>query len=68
MVTHLREPVKSYLMNTNMTGLDVFQKSLCPCTLDDSSFRIGRLKGTSVSVSSINWLVTFSPNVVEKVA
>ena len=33
MVTHLRVLNESYLMNTNMTGLDDFQKSLFPCAL-----------------------------------
>ena len=28
-------------MNTNMTGLDGFQKSLSPCALDKSSHSIG---------------------------
>ena len=29
MGTHLRVLSESYLINTNMTGLDVFQKSSC---------------------------------------
>ena len=29
-----------YLMNMNMTGLDVFQKSLHPCALDEYSLSI----------------------------
>ena len=31
-------------MNTNMTGLDGFQKYLCPCGLDESNLSIGRVK------------------------
>ena len=31
-------------MNTNMTGFKCFQKSLCPCALDESSLNIGRVK------------------------
>ena len=36
----------SYQMSTNMTGkgLDGFQKSLHPCSLDKSSLSIGRVK------------------------
>ena len=30
-------------MNTNMTGLDIFQKSLLPCALDECSRSIGRV-------------------------
>ena len=43
MGTHLRVLSKSYPMNTNMTGLDGFQKSLRPCGLDESSLSIGRV-------------------------
>ena len=43
MGTHLKELSESYPMNTNMTGLDGFQKSLCPCALDKSSLSIGRV-------------------------
>ena len=31
-------------MITNMTGLDGFQKSLRPCTLEESSLSIGRVR------------------------
>ena len=42
MSTHLRVLSESYQMNTNMTyGLDAFQKSLHPRTLDESSLSIG---------------------------
>ena len=34
MGTHLRVLSESYLMNTYMTGLDGFQKSLHPCDLE----------------------------------
>ena len=35
---------ESYPMNTNRTGLDVFQKSLHPCALDEICLSIGRVK------------------------
>ena len=41
---HLGVFSESYLMNTNMTGLNVFQRSLHPCGLDESSLSIGRVK------------------------
>ena len=47
MGAHLRELSESYPMNTNMTGLDGFQKSLHSCSLDKSRFSIGRVKSTS---------------------
>ena len=31
-------------MNTNMTGFNSFQKSLCLCALDKSSLSIGKVK------------------------
>ena len=34
-------------MNTNMTGLDGFQKPLRPCALDESSLSIGRVNADS---------------------
>ena len=37
------ENTQSYSVNTNMTGLDGFQKSLHPCALDESSISIGRV-------------------------
>ena len=37
-------------MDTNMTRLDGFQKSLCLCTLDESSLSIGRVK-SDIAVS-----------------
>ena len=37
MGTHLRVLSESIPMNTNMTGLDSFQKSLRPCALNESS-------------------------------
>ena len=43
MGTHLRVLSKSYPMNTNMTGLDGFQKSLPTCALDESSLSIRRV-------------------------
>ena len=48
--THLRA-FMSYPMNTNMTGLEVFQKSVLPCALDESSLSIWR----------VNWPVVTSP-------
>ena len=44
MGTHLRVLSESYLMNTNMTGKDDFQKYLRPCALEESSLSIGRVK------------------------
>ena len=44
MGTHLTVLSESFPMNTNMTCLDVFQKSLCSCDLDVSSLSIGRVK------------------------
>ena len=44
MGTHLRVLSESYLMNTNMTGLDGFQRSLHPCALDEISLSIIRSK------------------------
>ena len=44
MGTHLRELSESLPMNTNMTGLDGFQKSLRPYALDESSLSIGNVK------------------------
>ena len=44
MGTHLRVLSESYPMNTNMTGLRCFSKSLRPCTLDKCSLSIGRVK------------------------
>ena len=41
MGTHLR--VFSYSMITNVQGLDGYQKSLCPCALDESSLSIGKV-------------------------
>ena len=41
MGTHLRVLSKSYPVNTNMTGLDGFRKTLRPCTLAESSLSIG---------------------------
>ena len=41
---YLRVFSESYLMNTNMTGLDDSQKALRPCALDKSSFSIDRAK------------------------
>ena len=38
--THMRALSESYPMNTNMTGF-----ILHPCALDESSLRIGRVKG-----------------------
>ena len=43
MGTHLRVLNESYPMNTNMTGLRWFSKTLHPCTLDESSLSIGRV-------------------------
>ena len=43
MGTHLRVLSESYLMNTNMTGLRCFLKSLRSCALDESSHSIGRI-------------------------
>ena len=43
MGTHLRVLIKSYLMNTNMTGFRRFS-CLHPCALDDSSLSIGTVK------------------------
>ena len=33
----------SFPMNTNMTGLDGFQKSWCHCALDENSLSSGRV-------------------------
>ena len=40
-LAHLRVLSRSYPMNTNMIGLDGFQRSLCPSALDKSSLSIG---------------------------
>ena len=44
MGTHLIVLSESFSMHTNMTGLDGYLKSLHPCTLDESSLSIGRVK------------------------
>ena len=49
MGTHLRELSESYLMNTNMTGLRWFSKSLCTCSMVESSLSIERVKGSKWS-------------------
>ena len=41
---HLRVLSESFLMNTDMTGYNGFQKTLRPCALDESSLSIGRVK------------------------
>ena len=46
MGTHLKVLSESFPMNTNMTCLDGFQKSLCSCDLDESSLSIGRVNST----------------------
>ena len=38
-------------MNTNLTGLDGFQKSLHSCALDKSSLSIGRVNMTVMSTT-----------------
>ena len=43
MGTHMRELSESFPMSTNMKCLDGFQKSLCPCALDESSLSIGKV-------------------------
>ena len=43
MSAHLRVLGESYTMNTNMTGFRWFQKSLRPCSLDESRLSIGRV-------------------------
>ena len=48
MGTHLRILSERYPMKTNM---DVFQKSLLPCTLDESSLSIGRV----IVLEEITW-------------
>ena len=42
--THLRVLCEIYPMNTNMTGLDGFQKPLPPCALEGSILSIGMVK------------------------
>ena len=54
--THLRVLNKSYLMNTNMTGLRV-------CALDEGRLSIGRVKrytGTGILVSNSLWEILVS--------
>ena len=46
MGTHLRVLCENDPMDTNMTGLDGFQKSMHPCALDASSLSIRRVKCT----------------------
>ena len=45
MGTHLRVLSENFLMSTNMTSLNRFQKPLHPCAFDESSLSIGRDKG-----------------------
>ena len=52
MGTHLRVLGKSYPMNTNMTGFRRFQRSLRPCTLDESSLSIGRVSILTAGITS----------------
>ena len=44
MGTHLRVLVRSYPINTNMTGFRCFSKILRPCALDESRLSIERVK------------------------
>ena len=43
MGTHMRMLSESYLMTTNMTRFDGFQKSFRPCALLESCLNIGRV-------------------------
>ena len=51
MGTHLRAFSKSYPINTNMTGLIVFQISLPPCVLDEGS--LSRRRSNSLTLTDI---------------
>ena len=42
--TYLRVLRESYPTNTNMTGFSSFKGYLRPCSLDEGSLRIGRVK------------------------
>ena len=46
-------------MKINMTGLDVFQKSLRLCTLDKSSLSIGRVSIFYFCKKSLNVYISF---------
>ena len=46
MGTHRRILSQSYPMNINMFSSDGFQKSLCPCALDENILSVRRVKDT----------------------
>ena len=50
MGTHLRVLSASFPMNTNMTGFRIFQKSLRPCALGESTLSIGRVDANSWTI------------------
>ena len=56
MGTHLRELSENFLMSTNITGFDVYQKSLHPCALDESSLSIGRVSPFASEVHACIYL------------
>ena len=58
MGTHLKLLNESYPMNTNMRGLDVFQKYLCSCALDESSLSIGRVKSSRPQLQACSSMST----------
>ena len=51
MVTDLRVLIKSFHMNTNLTGFGWFSRSLQSCALNESSLTIGRVKAQMPWVS-----------------
>ena len=50
MGTHLRVLSESFPMNTNMTGLDGFRKSLRSCALDERSLSIERVEIATIGL------------------
>ena len=57
MNTHLRLLRESYLINTNMTGYDGFQKYVCPCAMDKVQF-------LSIGMVNITICQPFKPLIV----
>ena len=58
------ESTQRELSNEYQHDIDAFQKTLCPCALEESSLSIGRVKGCKeVAYSSIinYWLVITLP-------
>ena len=58
MGTHLKVLNESNPMDTNKTGFWWFSKSLRPCALDESSFKIQRVKSLHSHPNYIVFLLT----------